>query len=368
MSRDECLTKILETFDEERELYEAFTTNLNNLTRLLLDQENAEYFSISPRTKDCDSLERKLVREDKAGKYKSLTDITDLTGVRVVCLLQHQVDKVCAIIEKSFEIDRENSVDKTDQLEPDKFGYLSKHFVISLKPNRLKLPEFKRFKGLKAEFQIRTLLQHTWADIDWTFRYKNESEAPKALRRRLFRISALLEAADNEFSSVSDEIKKLREEYNKGIGRGELNIPINTESVLSYIKSSSDAQELLEMARQSGLTVLPISNDINSSIKLLVETLDYLCLDTLKSVDDMLRQKKIWAKEFIPAMVKASATTREKPPQLQAPAVLRYLIFASSTEQQRRVIREKYPLSTGYATLIEGILHAQNGRRRPRSS
>ena len=73
--------------------------------------------------------------------------------------------------------------------------------------------EWKKFSGIKFEIQIRTVLQHAWSAISHKLEYKTVNDVPKKMRRQLFRISALLEIGDQEFSSLrqisENEIMKL---------------------------------------------------------------------------------------------------------------------------------------------------------------
>jgi ppGpp synthetase/RelA/SpoT-type nucleotidyltranferase len=53
--------------------------------------------------------------------------------------LEDDVDKVAKLMEQEFQVDYENSVDKRALLDPDRFGYLSLHHVVSLSPERCRL-------------------------------------------------------------------------------------------------------------------------------------------------------------------------------------------------------------------------------------
>ena len=159
-------------FRNKRETYDAFTPSVESLLRNLISTLNVEPFAFEARTKTMSSFDEKIQREDKSGKYSSFDDVTDLSGVRIICYLQEDCDQICHLIEDEFDIDKENSSSKQDELDPDKFGYLSTHYVVSLNAKRIQLKEFKAFADLKAEIQVRTLLQHTWAAIDWKFSIK----------------------------------------------------------------------------------------------------------------------------------------------------------------------------------------------------
>ena len=75
-----------------------------------LHEQGVELNAIESRVKSEDSLAGKLER--KGDKYRTLEDITDLVGVRIITFYTDDVDKVAAIIKKLFLIDWNNSVDK----------------------------------------------------------------------------------------------------------------------------------------------------------------------------------------------------------------------------------------------------------------
>lgn len=67
--------------------------------------------------------------------------------------------------------------------------------------------------------------------VSWKLRYKRRSEAPKKLRRRLFRISALLDAADDELSYVYEQVSNIKAYYADAIARGDLPLEMDRDSV-----------------------------------------------------------------------------------------------------------------------------------------
>jgi len=275
---------LLDQYKAKRHLYEEFTIDINNLVYKLVLEAGLQIFSFENRTKTIESFEGKITREDKFGKYKSLNDITDLSGLRIVAYLKEDCESIVELLRQSFLIDEKNSINKGDDFAVDKFGYQSTHLILSYSDDRLRLPEFKRFSGLKAEVQIKTILQHAWAAIDWKVRYKNEIEAPKELRRRLHRISALLDAADDEFSYVSGRSKKIRESYKEEISSGNLMIDINRDSVFEFLNS--------EIANKLTRKILEVSggfeddNPIVKSENSISRLLSLLDAVGVKSVED----------------------------------------------------------------------------------
>ena len=71
-----------------------------------------------------------------------------------------------AALQDQFYIDEKNSVDKRKALGDREFGYLSLHRIAMVSPQRGKLIEYLRFKDEPFEIQIRSILQHAWAEIE----------------------------------------------------------------------------------------------------------------------------------------------------------------------------------------------------------
>jgi ppGpp synthetase/RelA/SpoT-type nucleotidyltranferase len=110
------------------------------------------------------------------------------------------------MVEREFVVDRTNSVDKRTLLDPDRFGYQSLHYVAALSVARTGLAEYGRFTGLRVEIQIRSTLQHAWAEIEHDLGYKSAAGVPRDIRRRFSRIAGLLELADEEFSVIRRDL------------------------------------------------------------------------------------------------------------------------------------------------------------------
>lgn len=246
---------IAEEFKRRRYLYEQLVRAVRPLLQRLAADHGVEVALIEDRVKEQDSLEHKIGRPDKAGKYEKLDDITDLCGLRIVLFTNEDCVVMSEAISQNFTIDLENSVVKSDSYSDDRFGYLSTHLIASLPQNRVALFEFRHLADLKMEIQIRTVLQHAWAVLDWKLRYKTEKEVPRELRRKLFRISALLEAADEAFSDLQLSAVNLRSEYDKDIRTGKFGIPLNRDSLQSFLSQSVTASGVIERCKQRGIEI-----------------------------------------------------------------------------------------------------------------
>jgi len=252
----EYSSKLRAAYEAQRGLYKQFTER-NVLLLSDIFEENHDFQAIEHRTKDLDSFEEKVDLPEKEQKYADFSDVTDLCGIRIICFLNEDADRICERLSEIYEIDEENSVNKDEQLDINQFGYRSRHFVVQYDAKRAALAENSQFGGLKAEIQVRTILQHAWAAIDWKLRYKNSAETPKELRRRVFRVSALLELADDEFSSLSSSVSKLREDYRVKIESGDFEIGIDRESVDIFLAENEGFEPLVEHVKTAGFSIAP---------------------------------------------------------------------------------------------------------------
>ena len=149
--------------------------------------------------------------------------------------------KSFALLSKEFKIDEVNSIDKKKILDPDRFGYLSYHIICSINDERAQLREYKNYKDLKFEIQVRTILQHAWAEIEHDIGYKSNIAVPREFRRKFSRIASMLEIADDEFSRLKLDIHNYVENLSK---QGFENTDINAESLKLFIEQSRDLEEI----------------------------------------------------------------------------------------------------------------------------
>ncbi len=181
--------------------------------------------AIESRVKTEESLAGKL--ELKGSKYASLADITDIVGVRVITFYIDDVDKVASAVERLFKVDWENSVDKRKIHEIDSFGYMSLHYICSMDgfPYRF-------------EIQMRTVLQHAWANMNHDTGYKSGVEIPLEYRRSLSRLSGLLELADEQFSEIRADLADYRRRIQALVASGNLSeVPLDGDSFRSFLNT-----------------------------------------------------------------------------------------------------------------------------------
>jgi len=157
------ITNILREYDQKQELLFDFTQKMEVLVRELLYAYNISVHSVTSRLKKRDSLEEKII-EHKLD-YSELCEITDISGVRVITYFSDEVYLIANIIEKEFEIIPIHSQDKLALLDPDRFGYLSLHYVVKLNDERKNQTEYNRFCDCLFEIQIRSILRARAIDM-----------------------------------------------------------------------------------------------------------------------------------------------------------------------------------------------------------
>ncbi|KTB55067.1 hypothetical protein AO067_20875 [Pseudomonas viridiflava ICMP 13104] len=226
-------------FNKVHSDYSLLSKKIESVMSDFLDAENLVVHSISCRCKTLDSLELKAQKKhEKNTPYLSLDEITDLSGVRIITHFSSDLDKIADLVEREFDIDFLNSVDKREYQDPEKFGYASIHYVVSFNSARLALPEYSKFAGLKAEIQIRSILQHAWAEIEHDIGYKADVEIPRDIRRRFSRLSGLLELADQEFEAIRTELDEYAKVVRESPDFKLSSIAIDKTSLHSFVFSN----------------------------------------------------------------------------------------------------------------------------------
>lgn len=190
-------------YSENLHFYEKFRKSIENVIREILNSENAKSHFINSRAKSLESFEKKI--RDAIGFDPKM--MQDLAGVRIICYVKDDVEKICRIIESNFDIDELRSRNKSKVLEENEVGYRTIQYVAKFPDSRTGLTDFKKYKDQFFEIQVRTILQHAWAEIQHDSMYKNLS-LPKQLRRRYNLISGMLEVSDNEFQELHNQAKK----------------------------------------------------------------------------------------------------------------------------------------------------------------
>lgn len=230
-----------EWYREAQSQYESLAALISTTLQSMLKSSRIDFVGVTYRAKSLISFTEKIQRK----KYDNpALEMMDLAGIRVVVFIERDIKKVEELINHSFNVHPIDSSDKSSTLGADRFGYRSVHFVCDIGESRIALPEFKPFAGMQFEIQVRTVLQHAWAEIEHDRSYKLAGALPSQLKRRLHLIAGLLELADREFSSLTEEIEKYVLDVEEKAQGGKLDrVEVNSASVDQYLRHKFSAMK-----------------------------------------------------------------------------------------------------------------------------
>jgi ppGpp synthetase/RelA/SpoT-type nucleotidyltranferase len=183
------------------------------------------------RPKDPESLRLKIIDKNYSDPA---FQVTDKIGVRVITYYSTDVDKVVDAVKKSFEVDLERSIDKRQQLGLRDFGYRSVHLIVRLKTVRL---EYKELATEWFEIQVRSILEHAWAEIEHEVVYKSKITYPDSVKRNFAMLAGVLELLDNQFELLRihrDQI--IQSHRNSYANRREGNIELDPARLIAFFE------------------------------------------------------------------------------------------------------------------------------------
>lgn len=266
----------IEWYRDAQSQYESLAAIISTTLLSMLKSSRIDFVGVTHRAKSLSGFTEKIQRK----KYVNPAhEMMDLAGIRVIVFIERDIKKVEELIQQSFNVHLFDSADKSSSLGEDRFGYRSVHFVCDVGSARIALPEFKPFTGMQFEIQVRTVLQHAWAEIEHDRSYKLSGTLPSQLKRRLHLIAGLLELADREFSSLTDEIEKYALDVEEKAQAGKLEkVEVNSASVEQFLRHK------LSTVDHPKIELEQINDEVISELNALgVMTLDKL--DVLLSND-----------------------------------------------------------------------------------
>lgn len=352
--KEDSRTSLGGWYERSQSSYDGLVGIVRSTLESLIKSAKIDFLSVTGRTKSLDSFREKVERKG----YSDSNQITDLAGIRVITFIESDAARVCDLIESSFTVHPESSLDKAGELGIDRSGYRSVHFVCDLGKTRTTLPEFALYKDMLFEIQVRTALQHAWAEIEHDRNYKLSGVLPTPLQRRLYLLAGVLEIVDREFAAIAGEIDTYSAEVAEKTKAGDLDIEINSTSIWEYLPT--------RIRNLPKINVKPLYD--TRSLERVVGELRDFGITRLESLDALL------SKAFADALQEIDIEQETTAAGLMRKAMIfedvdRYFgdvwrkNWSSATASTRKLIENKY----GKEKLkeIDTLLHASKSPGRP---
>jgi putative GTP pyrophosphokinase len=278
---------LTELFENKRSYYENCMVIISQQLEAKVKDYKLTTHKVEKRIKTSDSLETKIITKNE--KYTELPEITDLIGLRIITFYEEDVDQIAEMVKNEFEIDYKNSIDKR-YLETDRFGYRSLHYVASLKKGDSLLIEDPDIYNVKFEIQIRSVLQHTWAEIEHNLGYKSKISVPPKFLRNFYQIAALLELADEGFVRLRRDLRLHEEEMSDKIENSTEEIPLDLSSFKTFIDTNQFVSEIdSNLADKYGITLVELNG---RSIEGYLTSLKFVGMNTIQELQINLVENK----------------------------------------------------------------------------
>lgn len=207
---------------QEQALQNAAQAIRNTIVGRLHD-DGLNHHDVQFRVKSAASATEKMSRRNKAGELKypgGLEKLDDLIGVRVILFVESDIDAVAIALTSQFVC--HDDEDKTAMMRKNGgIGYAGRHLTLEV-PADNPPTACAEYPGQRFEVQIRTVLQHAWAEFEHDIRFKGSSGANAEISRAFTMASTLIELADQQFVNINSILKRLQAE-------GAIEAPLQSE-------------------------------------------------------------------------------------------------------------------------------------------
>jgi putative GTP pyrophosphokinase len=229
----DSVDKVLADFDTLKSHFDELREATWRLLETILREEGIAIHSVQARVKSKEKLKFKYCKNDK--HYKSLGDISDVVGLRVITFYADKLDLIAAIIADQFE--QRSKLEDKRLGDPNSFGYSAIHMDCAYSETRLGIPEYRRFAKARFEIQITTILGHAWAEMHHP--WYDETDPPSAEIRRFNRLAAVLELAEQEFLQIRREKENRERITSVRVAAKVPEIPITMDSLNAFLDEHS---------------------------------------------------------------------------------------------------------------------------------
>ncbi|MEV8040054.1 hypothetical protein [Arthrobacter sp. NPDC080082] len=271
----------LTAYEDSHDDYEAAADSAKQQILDALAGSPIAIHQVTARAKSIASVRGKLRDKDYDNPESQMTD---LLGVRVITTYEHGVAAAVDAIRDHFRIDEPNSIDKTSKLGADRFGYRGIHLVAKVRTGAIDAPGLILGRT-QVEIQVRSVVEHAWAEIEHELRYKSGVQFSDELNRRFNAIAGTLEIVDREFTSILKILVEGVRDLAKNLDAVDPDRALDTTSLLAILQQRRPdapkagpeglklplgaAREFVALLKQSGIISVGGLNDAirNQSVR-----------------------------------------------------------------------------------------------------
>lgn len=201
----------------------------------IIDKSDIKIHQIVSRVKNTDSIFEKILRKN----YLSIEEIHDICGIRIICIYRDDIDKIALLLKNALDVHHieDKRCDNGYSLD----GYHALHYIVN---NNIEFDDYY-LDNLKYEIQIKSILQHAWAEVAHDIIYKNNMPLDYDIQHKFIDLSSKLESLDDEFNKIISEHEKEKPPL------------IEYRNLYNYIKSN----DLLNEISMNILNIFKKNND-----------------------------------------------------------------------------------------------------------
>jgi len=244
-----------------RAAYAALATTISTILTAAIESDGGYRLQqVKERAKQPGSLLKKLEQRGIASTARLEDDIKDLAGCRTVFYTNSDVTRFInsGIIHENFEVLETKLHQPGRKVEDAAELYISNHYLVTLKHERINLPEYSRFAGMRCEIQIQTILNHAWAEMAHDTIYKAPilssfgEKAFEGIKNRMQKVARkYLVPAGYEFQKIANDFQRLID--GKALFDGD---------ALEAIVQAADNNVRAEALEKFAENVLPFYDDV----------------------------------------------------------------------------------------------------------
>jgi ppGpp synthetase/RelA/SpoT-type nucleotidyltranferase len=283
--------RFLKRFVADKATYDLASQQATALIKEILLNSPALIHVIGARCKEPSSLWLKLCEK---GYRQPKRRVTDLVAARIITYYKDDVPIIVDALNNALDIDRHRSVDKREELETVEFGYTSVHLIARTKGSWATSPQYLALRNKWFEIQIRSVLEHAWAEIEHEVVYKSGIKYPALIKRRFARIAGAIEMIEDEFVALRDHQQKLIDGYKGRYDKGQDGtIEIDSVRLIALLECERPASLGWRVAVQRGM---PFPPHIDNRC---VKALKRAGIRTGQALKTILRSKALTAAEKV---------------------------------------------------------------------